>query len=50
VVVIGGGQAALALGFYLRRAGLSYTILDDQPAAGGSWQRGWSSLRARNSR
>lgn len=46
VIVIGGGQAALALGFYLRRSGLSYTILDDQPAAGGSWQRGWSSLRA----
>jgi putative flavoprotein involved in K+ transport len=46
VVVIGGGQAALALGFYLRRSGLEYVILDDQPEAGGSWQRAWSSLRA----
>lgn len=46
VVIIGGGQAALALGFYLRRSGLSYTILDDQPTPGGSWQRGWASLRA----
>jgi putative flavoprotein involved in K+ transport len=46
VVVVGGGQAALALGFYLRRCGLSYTTLDDQPAPGGSWQRGWASLRA----
>ena len=46
VVVIGGGQAALALGFYLRRSGLSYVILDAHPAAGGSWQHGWTSLRA----
>jgi cation diffusion facilitator CzcD-associated flavoprotein CzcO len=46
VVVIGGGQAALALGFYLRRTGLDYVILDDQERAGGSWQRAWSSLRA----
>lgn len=46
VVVIGGGQAALALGFYLRRAGLEYVILDEQAAPGGSWRRGWESLRA----
>ena len=46
VVVIGGGQAALALGFYLRRSGLTYAILDSQPDGGGSWQRGWASLRA----
>lgn len=46
VVVIGGGQAALALGFYLRRTGLEYVILDEQEAAGGSWQRAWTSLRA----
>jgi putative flavoprotein involved in K+ transport len=46
VVVVGGGQAALALGFYLRRSGLDYVILDDQPSAGGTWRRGWESLRA----
>lgn len=46
VVVVGGGQAALALGFYLRRSGLDYVILDDQVAGGGSWRRGWKSLRA----
>lgn len=46
VVVIGGGQAALALGFYLRRSGLEYVILDDQPSGGGSWRHGWRSLRA----
>jgi putative flavoprotein involved in K+ transport len=45
VVVIGGGQAALALGFYLRRTGLSYVILDDQEAPGGAWRHTWDSLR-----
>jgi cation diffusion facilitator CzcD-associated flavoprotein CzcO len=46
VIVVGGGQAALAVGFYLRRSGLDYVILDDQPSAGGAWRRGWKSLRA----
>lgn len=45
VVVIGGGQAGLALGFYLRRTGLQYVILDDQPAPGGAWRYTWPSLR-----
>lgn len=44
VVVIGGGQAGLAAGYYLRRTGLEYMILDDQPAAGGSWRDHWPSL------
>ena len=37
VVVIGGGQAGLAAGYYLRRAGHRFVILDDQPAPGGAW-------------
>jgi putative flavoprotein involved in K+ transport len=45
VAVIGGGQAGLAVGYYLRRSQLSYVILDDQRAPGGSWERTWSSLR-----
>lgn len=45
-VVVGGGQAALALGFYLRRSALSYIILDAHERAGGSWLETWSSLRA----
>jgi cation diffusion facilitator CzcD-associated flavoprotein CzcO len=44
-VVIGGGQAALAVGFYLRRTGLRFAILDDQRTAGGAWQHTWPSLR-----
>ena len=45
VVVIGGGQAGLAAGYYLRRSGLRYVILDAQPSPGGAWLRGWDSLR-----
>ncbi|MGU3433951.1 ArsO family NAD(P)H-dependent flavin-containing monooxygenase [Actinomycetes bacterium M1A6_2h] len=44
VVVIGGGQAGLAAGYYLRRAGLDFVILDAQTHPGGSWQEYWSSL------
>lgn len=43
--MIGGGQAGLAAGFHLRRAGLSYVILDAQERPGGAWLRGWDSLR-----
>ena len=44
VVVIGGGQAGLAAGYYLRRAGHRFVILDDQPHPGGAWPRTWASL------
>jgi len=45
VVVIGGGQAGLAAGYYLRRAELDFVILDRQDHPGGAWQHGWDSLR-----
>ncbi|MEH0929775.1 ArsO family NAD(P)H-dependent flavin-containing monooxygenase [Micromonospora sp. CPCC 205558] len=45
VVVVGGGQAGLAAGYYLRRAGLEYVILDAQSQPGGAWRHGWDSLR-----
>lgn len=44
VIIIGGGQSALACGYFLRRTGLRYLILDDQKQAGGAWQNGWESL------
>ncbi|MFE0803334.1 ArsO family NAD(P)H-dependent flavin-containing monooxygenase [Streptomyces sp. NPDC058812] len=44
VVVVGGGQAGLAAGYHLRRQGLDCTILDADPAPGGSWQHMWDSL------
>jgi cation diffusion facilitator CzcD-associated flavoprotein CzcO len=49
VVVIGGGQAGLAAGFYLQRAGLTphtdFVILDASPEPGGAWTQMWESLR-----
>lgn len=45
VVVIGGGQAGLATGYYLRRTGLSFIILDAEPVSGGAWRHTWDSLR-----
>lgn len=44
VLVIGGGQSGLASGYYLKRAGLNYIILDDQETGGGAWLHGWDSL------
>jgi hypothetical protein len=44
VVVVGGGQAGLAVGYYLRRSRLSYVILDAQEGPGGAWLHGWRSL------
>lgn len=45
VVVIGGGQAGLAVGFYLRRTEPSFVILDARERPGGAWLHGWDSLR-----
>lgn len=45
VAVIGGGQAGLAAGYFLRRANADFVILDAQSRAGGAWRHGWDSLR-----
>ena len=45
VIVIGGGQAGLAVGYYLRRTGLSFVILDAEVGPGGAWRHGWDSLQ-----
>ena len=45
VIIIGGGQSALATAYFLRRRNRSFLILDDQPQAGGAWLHGWDSLR-----
>ncbi|GAA3034424.1 ArsO family NAD(P)H-dependent flavin-containing monooxygenase [Kitasatospora albolonga] len=45
VLVVGAGQAGLAAGYYLRRAGLDFTILDANSAPGGAWQHYWDTLR-----
>ena len=44
-VVIGGGQAGLAVGYHLTRQGLPLVILDENPRIGDSWRMRWDSLR-----
>ena len=45
VVVIGGGQAGLAVGHHLARLNLSFIILDPHDRVGDSWRDRWDSLR-----
>lgn len=45
IVIIGGGQMGVALGYYLRRAGADFLILDAEDGPGGAWRHGWESLR-----
>ncbi len=45
VVVIGGGQAGLATGYFLKRTGLRFLILDASARVGDVWRRRWDSLR-----
>ena len=45
-VVIGGGQAGLAVGYHLKRRNQPFVILDANERIGGSWRtRSWDSLR-----
>jgi putative flavoprotein involved in K+ transport len=45
VLVIGGGQAGLAVGFHLRQWGVRFLIVDAADEIGASWRRRWDSLR-----
>ena len=45
VIIIGGGQAALSVAYFLRRTQRSFLILDAEEHGGGAWQHGWDSLR-----
>lgn len=45
VVVIGGGQAGLSVGYCLARRGLSFVILESNARVGDSWRKRWDSLR-----
>jgi putative flavoprotein involved in K+ transport len=44
-VVIGGGQAGLAVGYFLAKLGRPFVILDANPRVGGSWRGHWESMR-----
>lgn len=44
-LVIGGGQAGLAVGYHLIRRGGQFLILDANRRTGDSWRKRWDSLR-----
>ena len=44
VLVIGGGQAGLAMGYQLAQRGLNFQIVDAGAEIGDAWRRRWDSL------
>jgi len=44
-VILGGGQAGLATGYYLAKRDQSFVILDAGERIGDSWRKRWDSLR-----
>ena len=44
VLVVGAGQAGLAVAYHLRRAGLRFMVIDAAGEVGASWRNRWDSL------
>ncbi len=44
-IIVGGGQAGLAVGYYLARHGRTYVILDASQRIGDAWRSRWDGLR-----
>lgn len=44
-LVVGGGQAGLAMGYQLSRRDLPYKVIDAHPRVGDAWRNRWDSLR-----
>lgn len=44
-IIVGGGQAGLALGHYLKEQNRTFLILDAHPRTGDAWRQRWDSLR-----
>jgi putative flavoprotein involved in K+ transport len=44
-VVVGGGQAGLAIGYFLRRHGVDFTILEAEAEPAAAWRARWDSLK-----
>jgi putative flavoprotein involved in K+ transport len=44
VVVIGAGQAGLAMGYFLAQRGRHFVIVDRAPSVGAAWRARWDSL------
>jgi putative flavoprotein involved in K+ transport len=43
-VIVGGGQAGLAVGYHLARRGRQFVILDASQRTGDAWRQRWNSL------
>ena len=44
-IIVGGGQAGLAVGYYLAQRHRSFVILDANERTGDSWRKRWDSLQ-----
>jgi putative flavoprotein involved in K+ transport len=44
-VVVGGGQAGLAVGYHLAERDVDFAVLDAERRVGDGWRRRWDSLR-----
>lgn len=45
VIVIGGGQAGLSVGYHLKKRGVRFAILDGSARIGDAWRKRWDSLK-----
>jgi putative flavoprotein involved in K+ transport len=45
VVVVGGSQSGLAMGWHLQRQGLNFVVLEAGPEVGHVWRSRWDSLK-----
>src|SRR5215208_7318871 len=45
VIVVGGGQAGLALGYHLAKQGRDFTILEAASEPAAAWRERWNSLK-----
>lgn len=43
-IVVGAGQAGLAIAYYLKREDYNFVVIDSDDTLGGSWLRRWDSL------
>src|SRR4051812_26176779 len=44
-VIVGGGQAGLAVGYHLKQRGRDFTILDAAAEPAAAWRERWDSLK-----
>ncbi|MDQ0076686.1 cation diffusion facilitator CzcD-associated flavoprotein CzcO [Arthrobacter oryzae] len=43
-LVVGAGQAGLAMSYWLSQTGVEHQLLERRPALGGAWQDRWDAF------